>query len=300
MSMLRSSFKRLFRQRLPFLRMIFYEELDMPDEMFEGIFNMITSDRIREQMSGLTGFGLPYEKDENDPLVYDDILPAYDKTFEHVTYALGFQISKEAKADDIDGPLQDLTRALARSMRTGKARYVWNVFNNAFTTETTPDGKAVFASDHPFVEGPAAGFSNLVSADLSISSLQTAINIFDDMRDHRNLEVTCDPAQLLFPNELRWIVGEILGSPDRPDTANRSINVMQGILTPKMIRWLTGPDDWFVMASPGQHSLYLLNRQDDEFDADVDFDTKAAKESCDHRHSEGWADWRGAVGGQGQ
>jgi hypothetical protein len=185
-------------------------------------------------------------------------------------------------------------------MRTGKAKIVWNVFNNAFTTEQTPDAKAVFANDHTLIDGPAAGFDNLVEADLSISSLETAINIFDDMVDHRNLEVELEPAMLLYPNELRWVVGEILQSTLKPDTANNATNVLQGILQPKMIRWLTGADDWFVMANPGNHYLYLFNRQDTEFDADMDFDTKAAKESADQRHSQGWADWRGAVGGRGQ
>ena len=298
MSMLRNQFADLFEARLPFLRTLFYEELSDPDQAFAGIFNIEGSSRFREQTTGLTGFGLPYEKPENQALTYDDIEQAFDKTFEHVTYSLGFQISKEAKADDIDGPLNDLTRALARSMRTGKAKIVWNVFNNGFSSETTPDDLAVFHNNHLLVEGGT--FDNLIEADLSISSLESAINIFDGMVDHRNLEVDLQPSQLLFPYQLRWIVGEILGSTLKPDTANNATNVLQGILTPKMIRWLTGPDDWFVMAEPGNHYLYLFNRQDTEFDADMDFDTKAAKESADQRHSQGWSDWRGAVGGQGQ
>lgn len=300
MSMLRNAFTNLFASRLPFLMRVFYEELGDPDQQFAGVFNIMPSSRFREDMTGLTGFGLPYEKPENEPLTYDEIHATFNKSFSHTTYALGFQISKEAKADDIDGPLNDLTRALARSMRTGKAKQVWKAFNNAFTTETTPDDLAVFSNAHTLY-GPEGGtFDNLVESDLSISSLQTAINIFDDMVDDRNLEVVLDPSQLLFPSELRWIVGEILKSDLKPDTANNTTNVMQGILSPMQVRWLTGPDDWFVGTSTGRHGLYLINRQDDEFDADMDFDTKAAKESADHRYSFGWADWRGWVGGQGQ
>ena len=301
MSMLRNRFADLFKSRLPYLMAVFYEELSDPDQAFEGIFNIQSSSRFREQTTGITGFGLPYEKPENTALAYDDVEQAFDKTFEHVTYALGFQISKEAKADDIDGPLNDLTRALARSMRTGKARQVWGEFNNGFTATTgalTPDGLPAFSASHTLIEGGT--FSNLVSADLSISSLETAINIFADMVDHRNLEVELDPAMLLYPNELRWIVGEILGSALKPDTSDNATNVLNGILQPRQIRWLTGADDWFVMSPPGQNFLHLFNRQMPEFDADIDFDTKAAKESADDRYSSGWADWRGAVGGQGQ
>jgi hypothetical protein len=298
MPMMRNQFDDLFFARLPYLNRVFFEEYGEPDAMFERVFNVETSNRMREQTTGVTGFQMASEKPEGESVIYDRLLQAYDKTFTHTTYALGFQVTEEAFEDDLDGPMRQGAKALARSMRTTKNTIVWNVYNNGFGTEQSPDGVAVFSNSHPLIEGGT--FDNLVEADLSISSLETALNIFDDMRDQRNLLIELEPSLLLYPPELRWLVGEILRSPDKPDTTNRAINVLQGILTPISVKWLTGDDDWFVGVPPGQSKLMLWNRRNLNISSDTDFDSGNGKTKATQRHSQGWGDWVGWVGGQGQ
>ena len=300
MPMMRNQYDDLFYERLPYMRKVTFEEYGEPDDLFSRVINVEMSTKMREQMTGITGFGLASEIPEGEPVIYDTLLQAYDKTFTHTKYGLGFQITEEAFEDDLDGPLKNGAKALGRAMRTTKNIVVWNIFNNAFSTETSPDGVSVFNNSHPLIEGGT--FDNLVEADLSISSLETAMNIFDDMRDQRNLLVELSPAVLLYPPELQWLVYEILKSPDKPDTANRSKNPVEGILDPVMSKWLTGDDDWFVGVPPRQSKAYLFNRRALTVTGDMgtDFDTGNAKTKATQRHSQGWADWCGWVGGQGQ
>ena len=296
MPMMRTQYDDLFFSRLPYLREIFFEEFGEPDAMFERVFNMEGSSRMREQTTGVTGFQLPSAKPEGEVIDYDTLLQAYSKTFTHTTYALGFQITEEAFEDDIDGPLKRGGIALGRSMRTGKNTVVWNVFNNSFSTEQAGDGVSVFNNSHPLIEGGT--FDNLVTGDFGLAVLETALNIFADMRDERNLLIDMEPSLIVHPPELRWVVGQVLGSPDKPDTASRSTNVMYDILDPIMVKWLTGSTDWFIGVRPGQHALTLWNRRELRTASDTDFDTGNGKTKASHRHSQGFSDWRGWVGGQ--
>lgn len=298
MPMMRNLYDDLFFARLAYLREVMFEEYGEPDAMFERVMNVEGSTRMREQTTGITGLGLAALVPEGESVTYDVLRPEYDKTFTHSKYGLAFAVTEEAFEDDLDGPMRNGAKALGRSMRTTKNITVWSIFNNAFTTETTPDGVSVFNNAHPLVEGGT--YDNLVEADLSISSLETAINLFDDMVDQRGLPIEIEPGILLHPPELRWLVGEILRSPDRPDTANRAINVVQSILDPVMVKYLTGDDDWFVGVRPSGWGPTLFNRRQLTTSSDTDFDTGNGKTKATQRHSQGWTAWTGWVGGRGQ
>lgn len=296
-TILRTGFTDLFEERLPFLREIFYEENSEPMSMMEQVFNMMTSDRFREQTTGISGLPLAALTPEAGPVTYEALLQAFDKTYTHSKYTLGWQISEEALDDDQDGPLRNASRALGRSMRTTRNTIAWNVFNFGFTSELTPDGVSLFNASHPLLEGGT--FSNTVSADLDLTSLENAINTFADMRDHRGLLIEMEPSNLVFPSELRWVVREILGSPEKPTTANRSINSVFDILNPIMVKYLTNATDWFITTNPGEHALMFFTRQEATFQTDIDFDNGVAKAKSVQRHSQGASDWRGLFGGNG-
>lgn len=305
MPMMRTHFSDQFFFRLPYMRMVSFEEYGEPDDMFRAVFNVHGSDRMREQDTGVTGFGLAALIPEGEAVVYDIMLEEYDKSYTHSKYGTGFQISEETLEDDLDGKMRQGSKALGRAMRTTKNITVWQVWNLAFaagagqTGETTPDGVSVFNNAHPLKEGGT--FDNLIEADLSILALESAINIFHDMRDQRNNPIEIEPGQLLHPPELLWLVSEILGSPDKPDTANRSINPLHGYLSPVMSKWLTDPDTWFVGAKPNDYvGPHLFNRRELRVESDMDFDTGNGKTKATHRHSQGWSTWIGWVGGQGQ
>jgi len=296
--MFRAQFTDLFIDRLPYMDEIMFENYDSPSLTYPQVFNMRESSRAYEDITQITGFGLFSEKSEGDVVDYDKLLQGFDKRFTHITYSKGTAISMEAADDDIDGAIVNTLPPLARSARTSIEVKAWNVINGGFGATTTPDGAALFSASHVLRGGGT--YDNLVSGDLSIATLETALNIFDNMIDDRGLPIELNPAMIVFPVELRWLVYEILKSDLRSDTAENATNAFKQIaLGGLMSKYLTGADDWFVCSEPSQHRLLFYWRMDPMTDHTIDFDTGNLKTKMTYRMSVGAADWRGWVGGQG-
>jgi phage major head subunit gpT-like protein len=296
--MLRNQFTDLFVSRLPFLDEIMFERFDVPSLTYTSVFNLADSSRAYEEKTGISGFEQFAEKAEGDVVDYDKMLQLYDKRYKHKTYAKGFQITMEAMDDDIDGAISDAAPALARVARNSIETEAFSDFNNGFGSVTTPDGSALFSNTHPLVGGGT--FDNLISGDLSQGTLENAINIYDDMRDDRNQLIELEPAILLYPPELRWLVHELLKSQLRSDTATNAANALnQIVIKTIMSKYLTGDDDWFVLSSADTHRLMFYWRMEPVSDHTLDFDTGNMKTKMTMRFSHGPADWRGLVGGQG-
>lgn len=296
---MRDQFTDLFVNRLAYMDEILGKNLDAPSLTYTEVFNVRDSSRAYEEITGITGFGQFSEKPEGEKVEYDRLLQAYDKRYKHKTYAKGYQISFEAMEDDIDGAITDAAPALARVARNSIETEAFSDFNLGFTSVTSPDGAYLFSASHPLVGGGT--FGNLVSADFDQGSLETAINIFEDMRDERNQLIESGAGVLLFPIQLQWLVNEVLQSQLRSDTANNAINVVNQLgLRLVKSKYLTDADSWFVLSSPDQHRLLFYWRMEPVTDHALDFDTANMKSKMTYRLSHGPADWRNLVGGLGQ
>lgn len=296
--MQRQRYTDLFASRLAYIDEIFFENFDAPTLTYPECFNVRSSTRAYEETTGLTGFGQFSQKSEGGTVDYDTILQAYDKRFTHLTFSKGYQITMEAMDDDLDGAITNAAPALSRSARVSIETYIWNLFNLGFSSETTPDGVALFSASHPLVAGGT--YSNIVSGDLSQANIETAINLFDGMVDDRSLPIEASPGKLVIPVELRWIAYEILKSQLRSDTANNAVNALNQLeLSVVMSKYLTGDDDWFIISDPSQHRAMVYWRQEPVSDHTMDFDTGNMKSKMTYRLSRGAADWRNVVGGQG-
>lgn len=296
--MMREQFADLFFSRLPYLDEIIYENFDAPSLTYPLVFQVKNSSRMREQTTGVTGFDLFSTQADGDKVEYDALLQAHDKTFTHSKYGKGFQISEDTAEDDIDGVITDAAPALGRVAQVSIETVIWNVFNNGFTTEQSPDGVSVFNANHVLRGGGT--FNNLVSGDLSVANLESAINIFDDMRDERNVLIETAPSALVIPPELRWVAHEILRSELRSDTANNATNAFNQIgMRVIMSKYLTGATDWFVLMPKERMKFIVYWRRRPVTDHALDFDTGNMKTKMTYRFSVGVADWRGAVGAQG-
>lgn len=296
----RQKYSDLFFDRLPFIDEIMFENFDAPGLTYPEVFTVRDSRRAFEDITGITGFGLFSEKGEGEKVDYDALQQAYDKRFIHLSYGKGFQISKEAMDDDIDGAITDASPALARAARSSIETQIWSVFNNGFGSEETPDGESLFGSDHILVDGP--NFSNLISGDLSQENIEAAINIFGSMPDERNLLIDAAPELLVIPFELQWYAAELLESVQRSDTANNAINAIAsnriGLKT-VVTKYLTSATNWHVGVRPGAHRILVYWREQPVVDHTLDFETGNMKTKMTYRLSFGAADWRGWVGGNG-
>jgi len=299
-AMLRAQFTKLFTSRLAYLDEIMYEWLDAPSLTYTQIYNVRDSSRAYEEILGITGFGQFIEKAEGQAVSYDKLLQGYSKRFTHKTYGKGFQISMEASEDDIDSIISDAAPALGRVARNSIETEIFADLNGAFATTTTPDGAYLGSNSHVLVGGGT--FDNLISGDLAQSTMESALNIFADMRDDRNQLVDADGEILVIPSELWWDANELLKSELKVGTANNDINMMnrnQIGVNLVMSKYLTDADNWFIMSNPRSHRLMVYWRSDPRTDHTMDFDTGNFKTKMIYRLSHGAADWRNIVCGQG-
>lgn len=299
--MLRLQFPDLFGTpgRLAFLDEIIQENYDAPSLTYPQVFDVRDSNRVAEQTTGITGFGMFSSQAESDAVEYDALLQAYDKLFTHSKFAKGFQVSEDASDDDIDNAFNDAGPALGRSAQVSVETLIWNVFNNGFTSEQTPDGASLFNTAHTLRGGGT--FGNRVNGDISIANLEAALNIIDDMRDERGLPVETTAGMLLTPPELRWVATEILKSELRADTANNATNAFNQVGLKYMFsKYLVNATDWFVGPNdPSRGKLIVYWRRRPVTDHTMDFDTGNFKTKMSYRLSVGAADWRPWVGGDG-
>jgi phage major head subunit gpT-like protein len=289
----------LFFSRLPYIDEILFENLDAPALTYTQVFDVRSSQRAREQMTGYTGFGMFTQKDaDGGAISYDQLMQAYDKTFTHLTYAKGFQVSEEGMEDDLDSVISNAAPALGRAAQSSIEQLAWNLFNNSFGTETTPDGQAICSNSHPNVGGGTQ--DNLVAGDLSEATLESALILMADTKDHRGLPVDVTAQAVVIPTEQQFIAARVLNSEKRPGVADNDINAVNRLgLRVIMSKYLTGDDDTFLLAAPSVAKILFYWRKEPVSDHVMDFETGNMKSKMTFRCSLGAADWRGIVGLQG-
>lgn len=299
---IRQQFASLYQSRLAYIDEILGAHLDVPTLSYPRVFNVRTSTRAYEETLEMTGLGTFTLKNEAETIDYDKILEAGSKRFTHLTYAKGVQISKEAADDDIDGAISDLMPQLGESARVSIETTIWNTINSGYAGSTVPvttsDGVALYSASHVLRGGGTA--SNLMTGDLSIAQLETALNMFDTMVNERGLPVEMSAEMLVFGPAYRWLVHEILKSDLRSDTANNASNAFKEIsLSPVQTKYLAGADDWYLFTNPSKHRVLVYWREQPVSDHTIDFDTGNLKTKMTYRLSTGAATWRGTVGSQG-
>ena len=271
------------------------------------IFEKTTSMRAFEEESGITGFGLASIKTEGDGIRYDDTEQGYLSRYTHVTYGLGFIITREMYEDGI-AVTKALRKAgaLAFSIRQTKETVGANVLNRGFTSTytmgTNSDGKELFATDHPNKSGGTWRNELTTAADLSEAALEQACIDIGALKTDKGLTVAIRPLKLIIPTALEFDAFRILKSVGRVDSANNDINAIrasgkipQGIA---VNHYLTDADAWFLKTDCPD-GLKYMERRADAFGSEQDFDTENARFKATFRGSFGWSDPRGAFGSTG-
>lgn len=241
---------------------VLFEEYDRYPDMYSKVFTVKGTNKKQEKATQVTGLGIMPLNTEGNDITLDDPLQGYDKTCTMYDYALGFKVHDNLMDDDQQDVIGRMTRALARSAKETRDQIAFNMFNNGFTVVTGGDGKYLFATDHPLVGGGTQANRPTVAADLSITSLQAAINVFERTVDDRGLLLNIKPKILLIPPELKWTAREILDSADKPYTANNEINALQDEGLRYMVcPYLTDTNAWFLLSEKDIHWLLFYERQ---------------------------------------
>lgn len=280
---------------------------------WDKLFEKHTSRRAFEEDVGTSLFGLAVRKDEGAPVTFDTMRQGFTNRYNHVVYALGFIITREAYEDDqYDIVGKKKAQSLAFSFRQTKEIVAANVYNRAFNSAFTGgDGASLIASAGSATAGGSAFAPNIAggtytngpaaAVDLSEAALEQAVIDIADFKNDRGLKIAVRPKRLVIPKELMFEASRILKTVGRPGTDLNDINAIQTMgLIPEIVvnHYLTDPDAWFILTD-ARDGLKYFERRGDEFGMDEDFDTENAKYKATSRYSFGWTDRRAIYGSPG-
>ena len=277
---------------------------------WDKLFEKSTSRKAFEEDVGTSHFGLAVAKSEGSPVTYDAARQGFTSRYQHVVYALGFIITREAFDDDqydVVGKLK--AQSLAFSMRQTKEIVAANIFNRAFSTSYLGgDGASLIASaggggspSHPNVAGGTYTNGVATAIDLSEAALEQACIDIADFKNDRGLKIAVRPRKLVIPKELMFEAHRILKTDGQVYSADNTLNAIKTMgMIPEVVvnHYLTDTDAWFILTDV-KNGLKYFERNGDEFTMDEDWDTENAKYKVRARYSFGWTDPRGIYASPG-
>src|SRR5665213_3179837 len=166
------------------------EYADYP-QVWDKIFEVFGSTMNFEEDVNARGFGLAMVKPESQPFNYDTVQQGFTQKYTHVTYGLGYVISREAIEDNLYVKLaQARTKSLAYSMRQTKENVCANVLNRANNSAyKLADGLSLANSAHILTGGGTLSNVLATAANLSEASLEQMLISIRLMVDDANMHI---------------------------------------------------------------------------------------------------------------
>src|SRR3990167_7251327 len=281
------------------LNQMYQDGLNSWGEEYQKVFNVLNSTKQSEQDSYESGFGAMPEKTEGAAATYDTILPGIKKTYTHLTYALGYEITEEAIEDNLQTPetFNKLPQALNRSGEETVEVTAANIFNNGFTTNGFDD-VPLFSTAHPMLGAGNQANRPTTDADLSVSSLTAGLTAIEKFTDERGLKQPTKALTLVVPVDSWNIAEELLGSQYKPYSANNEVNALQKKdLSYFVWHYLTDTDAWFLLAEKSKTQLKFFWRINlGALRRGTDFDSTNLKHLARMRFDVGYSHWLGTYG----
>lgn len=270
---------------------------------YTDLFDTHSSRKAFEEDMGTSMFGLAAVQPEGSAVTYDNAQQGFLTRYTHVTYGLGFIITRNMVEDDLYDVIgKKRSQGLAFSMRQTKEIIGANVYNRAFTAGYTGgDGSILCVTSHPNVAGGT--YSNVTTAaTLSEAVLEDTSIAIQKATNDRGLNISLIGQTLIVPPDLVFEADRILNSPLRVGTANNDLNALKNMGKfpggVKVNHYLTSTTAYFVRTNCPDGMKYF-DRRPDDFTMDNDFDSDNAKYKATARYSFGWTDPRGLWGNAG-
>ncbi len=250
----RGTFTELYDGVEKTIRTVIFDALSELKPIYKDYTNMKSSGKKFERITSVTPFGNVPQKDEGEVYALDLIRPGWTKDFTHVEFGLGFESTETAQEDDEYDVLVRSAEMLAFSARyVQEKRAADAFFNNAFGSETTPDGVSLYNATHVLKGGGTARNMLSTDADLSIDSLSDAMT---DLQTQTKIESgqlvsPITSFNLVVPPANEMNAERIVNSSGLPGTAENDINPIKRRRTINIIvnPHITDTDSWFLSAS---------------------------------------------------
>lgn len=284
----------------PGLAGLFGEKYNDWKKVWPSCFEVDRSEKKYEKYQGVTGMGLMGIKEEGGASSFSGPMQGFAKEFVHVTYSLGAIVTREMWEDDQYQYINTIPTMLARSMVQTEETVNANHFNNGFNAGFTgADGLSLFNASH-VLAGTGSTYRNQLAtaSDLTQTSLEQALIDIGAWVDDMGLRIMVNPKALLVPNDLQFTAEKILRTDRTVDSADNTINPLNGKLPFMVWRFLTDPDAWFVLTDCPRGMMHIT-RRDGQAERDNEFSTQNLQFLTTCRFSSGWVDPRGAFGSAG-
>jgi hypothetical protein len=261
MAQVRGTFTELYDSVEKTIRTIVFDSLSELKPIYKDYTNMKSSDKKFERITSVTPFGDVPEKGEGEVYALDLIRPGWQKDFTHVEFGLGFETTETALEDDEYDVLVRSAEMLAFSARyVQEKRAADAFFNNAFSSETTPDGVSLYNATHVLKGGGTARNMLATDADLSIDSLSDAMTDIQTQTkvESGQLVSPITSFHLVVPPANEMNAERIVNSTGLPGTAENDINPVKRRRTISIVvnPHITDTDSWYLIAqSKRMHGL---------------------------------------------
>ena len=270
---------------------------------WKEIYTPYTSNKAIEYEIQTSELGPAQMRPEGSPTYLDDMKEVFTSRYEHLAYAIGFQITRFAIEDNLykdQFPKQMLN--LRNSLETVKNVNGANLFNNAFNLNSAgSDGLPMLSTQHPTKYGVLANtFNNFVG--LNESSLEEMITIVKGWTGYSGLKTNTNTIKILTGQSLAFSASRLLNSQYRIGTTNNDINVIAhdkympgGSVVNQFIQ---NPNAWFVLTDEPNGFKYFSRTK-----LDIDFLTDTMTNNVTvcamERYSMGFSNWRAVAGSIG-
>lgn len=288
----------------PGLRKVFFNKFKTWEEEYSKIATVLTSKRNYEEELITTGLGRFERKTQGASIIYDNPIQGDKQTYTHVSYGLGFRVTREMWQDDLYGIMKKVSSEMAMSAQQTVEVEFAGLLDDAFSgsTYTGPDSKALCATDHPLLVGGTYANEPATQVDFGIGALRSASERMEKTVSERGHPIQVGRGKLIVVTPtFQWIAEEIIKTVEgKPYTAENTVNAFNPMGLSYTVNHFMGDDDmWFLLAPKEKHDIKFFWRQRPVFENSDDFDTKDAKFSGFMRFSFGWTDWRGVDGSSG-
>ena len=285
----------------PGIQAIFGTNYEKLDKEYPRIFDVRRSNKAYEKVSEATGMGLAAVKAEGQSIIYDAPNTGPATVFTHVTYGLGYIITREAEEDNQYQQVAEANAAaLPWSMNTSKEIVHANILNRAATAGYVGgDGVVLASAAHPTANGTQSNL--LTAADLSEAALEDALTAIASAKNSAGLPIALRAVRLIVGPGQIFNATRILESQGRTGTANNDPNAIKTLgLVPEIVinHYLDDPDAWYLQTN-APNGLISYQRRALELEKDEDFDTENRKHKATERYSAGWGDPRAIFGNAG-
>lgn len=292
----------------PGLKSIFLNRFRRWPEEYSTWSNVLGSTRNFEEDLTFAGFGPIPPKGEGEPVDFEDPIQGSVKRFTHKEFALGFRITRPMWMDDQYGKMRTMTSALSIAVSNLAEVQGASPLNNATNTAAEflgADGLPLLSSAHVLLGGGT--FSNIPAApaDISYTEVQNAYINFEELTDHRGININVRPRKALVSPAFRFIGEEIFKQDTKPNTTDRDKNTVSNKgISLEVLHYLDDADRWFLLSDAAVdgmagHSIQFIWRERPLFETYDDKDTKDVKVNVYARFATGFTEAFGVYGSVG-